>query len=156
MVKAVNPSSTVIIKRHGNRRLYNTEASGYVTLQDLAALIRAGREVQVIDSKTKADVTKAVLVQIILEEEKEQKSLLPLSFLFQLLRSQEEAVHDFFRNYLTISFDAYLKTKAEFDRRFRGWLETGVSAPSMWDKLIPGADTVKDLLLPPKKDRAEK
>jgi polyhydroxyalkanoate synthesis repressor PhaR len=127
-----------------------------VTLQEIAALIRAGHEVQVIDSKTKADVTKAILVQIILEEEKDQKSVLPLSFLFQLLRSQEEAAHDFFRNYLSISFEAYIKTKSEFDRRFRGWLEMGASAPAMWEKLVPSAETMKEFLLPSKKDRNEK
>ncbi|MBI1765220.1 MAG: polyhydroxyalkanoate synthesis repressor PhaR [Acidobacteria bacterium] len=142
----------VIIKRYGNRRLYNTETKTYVTYQDLLQIIRAGNEIQVLDSTSKADVTKAVLIQAILEEEKNDKNLLPLPFLFQLIRSQEGAAQDFFRNYLTSSFEAYLKTKEEFDKRFRGLLEMTATAPQMWEKLIPGADAMKDLWGLNKKD----
>src|SRR6266542_3133715 len=112
----------ILIKRYGNRRLYNTETSEYVNYQDLIKLIRGGHDIQVIDSRSKADVTKAVLMQVILEEEKTQ-NVLPVSFLFQVIRSRESAVQDFFTNYLSSSFEAYLKTKEEFDRRFRGLLQ---------------------------------
>src|SRR5438128_3007890 len=84
----------ILIKRYGNRRLYNTETSAYLNYQDLVKLIREGHDIQVIDSRTKADVTKPVLMQVILEEEKTQ-SVLPVSFLFQLIRSRESAVQDF-------------------------------------------------------------
>ncbi|MBL8169136.1 MAG: polyhydroxyalkanoate synthesis repressor PhaR [Acidobacteria bacterium] len=134
----------VIIKRYGNRRLYNTETKSYVTYQDLLQIIRKGVDIQVVDSATKADVTKAVLIQAILEEEKNDKNLLPLPFLFQLIRSQEGAAQDFFRNYLSSSFEAYLKTKEEFDKRFRGLLEMTANAPQMWEKFIPGADAMKE------------
>ena len=133
----------ILIKRYGNRRLYNTETSGYLNYQELVKLIRDGHDVQVIDSRTKADVTKAVLMQVILEEEKTQ-SVLPVSFLFQVIRSRESAVQDFFKNYLSSSFEAYLKTKEEFDRRFRGFLQMGSTAPEFWEKLVPGADAVKE------------
>lgn len=136
-------SNRILIKRYGNRRLYNTETSGYVNYQDLIKLIRDGHDVQVIDSRTKADVTKAVLMQVILEEEKNQ-SVLPVSFLFQLIRSQETAVQDFFKNYLSSSFEAYLKTREEFDRRFRGFLQMGSTSPQLWEKLVPGAEAVKE------------
>ena len=135
----------VVIKRYGNRRLYNTETKGYVTYQDIIAIVRNGYDVRVIDSASDEDVTKAVLIQAILEEEKNQKHLLPLPFLFQLLRSEEGAAKDFFSNYLASSFDAYLKTKEEFDRRFRGFLEMSANAPQMWEKFIPGAEAMKDL-----------
>lgn len=135
----------VIIKRYGNRRLYNTETKSYVTYADLLGIIRAGIDIQVIDSTTKADVTKSVLIQVILEEEKNQKNLLPLPFLFQLLRSQETAAQDFFTNYLSSSFEAYLKTKEEFDKRFRGLLEMTAQAPQMWEKLLPGADVMREI-----------
>ncbi|MGH9840527.1 MAG: polyhydroxyalkanoate synthesis repressor PhaR [Blastocatellia bacterium] len=144
MSKKSDSTDRVIIKRYGNRRLYNTETKSYVTYQDLLGIIRAGHDIQVIDSTTKADVTKAVLIQVILEEEKNQKHLLPLPFLFQLLRSQESAAQDFFTNYLSSSFEAYLKTKEEFDKRFRGMLEMTANAPQLWEKLIPGADAVKE------------
>ncbi|MFN0085541.1 MAG: polyhydroxyalkanoate synthesis repressor PhaR [Blastocatellia bacterium] len=142
----------VIIKRYGNRRLYNTETKSYVTYADLLGIIRAGIDIQVIDSTTKADVTKSVLIQVILEEEKNQKNLLPLPFLFQLLRSRETAAQDFFTNYLSSSFEAYLKTKEEFDKRFRGLLEMTASAPQVWEQFIPGADAMKEFWGLKKKD----
>src|SRR6266404_1432503 len=136
-------SDRILIKRYGNRRLYNTETSEYVNYQDLVKLIRDGHDVQVIDSRTKADVTKAVLMQVILEEEKTQ-SVLPVSFLFQLIRSRESAVQDFFKNYLSSSFEAYLNTKEEFDRRFRGFLQMSSTAPGLWEKFVPGAEAVNE------------
>ncbi len=138
-------SDTLIIKRYGNRRLYNTETGSYVNYQDLVKLIRDGHDIQVIDSTTKADVTKSVLMQIILEEEKSDKNLLPTTFLYQVLRSREEAAQDFFKHYLAASFAAYMKTKEEFDRRFRSLLDMGSSAPNLLEKFIPGAETVKEL-----------
>ena len=136
---------TLIIKRYGNRRLYNTETGSYVNYQDLVKLIRDGQDIQVIDSTTKADVTKSVLMQIILEEEKQDKNLLPTTFLYQVLRSREEAAQDFFKNYLATSFAAYMKTKEEFDRRFRSLLDMGSSAPQLFEKWIPGAEAMKEL-----------
>ena len=156
MAKKKVDNDRVIIKRYGNRRLYNTETSSYVNYQDLTKLIRDGHDIQVIDSKTKADVTKSVLMQVILEEEKNQKSLLPLPFLFQLIRSREEAAQDFFKNYLASSFEAYLKTKEEFDRRFRGLLEMSASAPQLWEKFIPGAEAMKEFWSGGKKEDEEK
>lgn len=146
----------LIIKRYGNRRLYNTATKSYVNYQELLDIIRGGRDIQVIDSSTKADVTKAVLVQLILEEEKNAKSILPLPFLFQLIRSREGQVQEFFSNYLATSFEAYLKTKEEFDRRFKGFLEMSASAPQMWEKFIPGADVMRDFLFAGKKDEGKK
>jgi polyhydroxyalkanoate synthesis repressor PhaR len=69
MAKKKAHTDRVIIKRYGNRRLYNTETSSYVNYQDLVKLIRDGHDIKVIDSRTKADVTKSVLMQVILEEE---------------------------------------------------------------------------------------
>jgi polyhydroxyalkanoate synthesis repressor PhaR len=156
MAKKKEKADRVIIKRYGNRRLYNTETSSYVNYQDLIKLIRDGHDIQVIDSRSKQDVTKAVLMQVILEEEKNQKNLLPVPFLFQLIRSQEEAAHDFFKNYLASSFDAYLKTREEFQKRFRGLLEMSASAPQFWERFIPGAEAMKDFLARSKKDEEEK
>lgn len=145
-------SGELVIKRYGNRRLYNTETRGYVNYHQLAELVRAGRDVKVIDSTSREDVTKAVLIQVILEEEKNKKTILPTEFLFQLLRSREESVQDFFKNHLAASFNAYLKTKEEFDNRFRTILEMAVSAPQMWEKLIPGAEVMREVLTGKKKD----
>lgn len=133
-----NLKDRVVIKRYGNRRLYNTETSSYINIQEIVKLIREGRDIQVIDSKTKKDITRLVLLQIILDE---GQSLLPTPFLYQLIRTQEESLHEFFQNYLAASFDSYLKSKQEFDRRFRSWLDLGTNAPQMWENFfsMPGA-----------------
>lgn len=150
--KAVEKNADeLVIKRYGNRRLYNTETRSYVNYEDLTKLVRDGQNVKVIDSTTKEDVTKAVLIQLILEEEKNKKTILPTEFLFQLLRSREESVQDFFKNHLAASFNAYLKTKEEFDNRFRTMLEMASAAPQMWEKLIPGAEVMREILTGKKK-----
>ena len=144
--KKKEPSDRIVVKRYGNRRLYNTETRGYVNYQDLIKLARAGDNFQVIDSKTKEDVTKAVLIQLILEEEKNNHNILPTPFLFQLLRSNEESLQDFFKNHLTTSLAAYMKTKEEFDKRFRNVLEMTIPNAQTWEKLIPGAEMMRELL----------
>jgi polyhydroxyalkanoate synthesis repressor PhaR len=149
-----NPEQ-ILIKRHGNRRLYNTATKTYVNYEDLARLVRDGSDIKVVDSASKEDVTKAVLIQVILEEEKNKKTILPTEFLFQILRSREESVQDFFKNHLAASFNAYLKTKEEFDNRFRTMLEMAVQAPQMWEKLIPGAEVMREVFLGKKKDDEE-
>ena len=150
--KSEEDADKLIIKRYGNRRLYNTETRTYVNYEDLAKLVRDGNDIKVVDSTTKEDVTKAVLIQVILEDEKNNKTVLPTEFLFQLLRSREESVQDFFKNHLSTSFNAYLKTKEEFDNRFRTMLEMATSAPQMWEKLIPGAEVMKEIFTGKKKD----
>jgi polyhydroxyalkanoate synthesis repressor PhaR len=75
----------VIIKKYANRRLYNTATSSYVTLDDLAHMVKEGREFVVNDAKTGEDITRAVLTQIIVEEEQKGQNLLPISFLRQLI-----------------------------------------------------------------------
>jgi len=148
-------SEQIVIKRHGNRRLYNTETKTYVNYHDLAKLVRDGSDIKVIDSTTKEDVTKAVLIQVILEEEKNKKTILPTEFLFQILRSREESVQDFFKNHLAASFNAYLRTREEFDNRFRTMLEMATQAPQMWEKLIPGAEVMREVFLGKKKEEEE-
>jgi polyhydroxyalkanoate synthesis repressor PhaR len=147
---------TLIIKRYGNRRLYNTETQTYVNYEDLTKLVRDGQDIKVVDSTSKEDVTKAVLIQLILEEEKDKKSILPTPFLFQLLRSREDSMQDFFTNHLSASYNAYLKTKEEFDNRFRTMLEMASSAPQMFEKLIPGAEVMREILTGKKDENKER
>ena len=154
--KPTENSGQLVIKRYGNRRLYNTETKSYVSNSDLAQIVRDGSDIQVIDSTTKEDVTKAVLIQMILEEEKNNKTVLPTEFLFQLLRVREGSMQDFIKNHLSASFNAYLKTKEEFDNRFRTMLEMATAAPQMWEKLIPGAEVMREMLTGKKKEDTEK
>jgi polyhydroxyalkanoate synthesis repressor PhaR len=75
----------VVIKKYANRRLYNTRSSTYVTLDDLAAMVREGTEFVVYDAKTNDDLTRQILTQIIFEEESRGEALLPVQFLRQLI-----------------------------------------------------------------------
>jgi polyhydroxyalkanoate synthesis repressor PhaR len=84
-----------IIKRYANRKLYDTQRSKYVTLEEIAEMIKLGEDVQIIDNKNKADLTSATLAQIIFEAEKKQ-SKMPLSMLRNLIQSSGEALGDFF------------------------------------------------------------
>ena len=154
--KTNEDSDVLIIKRYGNRRLYNTETKSYVNYGDLAGIIRDGHDVKVIDSKTKEDVTKAVLIHVILEEEKNDKTVLPTDFLFQVLRARDDSLQDFFKNHLSASFDAYIKTKEEFDNRFRSVLEMAFAAPQTIGKLIPGAEVMREVLTGKKEEEGKR
>lgn len=85
-------SKPKIIKRYQNRKLYDTESSRYVTLDDIATMIKAGEDVKVVDNKTREDLTSVTLTQIIFEEEKRKKSVLPLDALKRLIRSSGESL----------------------------------------------------------------
>lgn len=129
-------SSMVVVKKYGNRRLYDTESSRYITLDDLAGLIRSGRDVRVMDAKTKADLTKSVLLQIITEQEKEQ-DLLPISFLKKVIRHGDATLRESMRRYLSVSLDAFLDAQKDFEQRYRTFAGNLVN-PMMW-MMPPGA-----------------
>jgi polyhydroxyalkanoate synthesis repressor PhaR len=79
------PGQPVVVKKYANRRLYNTESSSYITLDNLAEMVRAGRDFVVYDARTGEDITRSVLTQIIVEEENKGRALLPTTFLRQLI-----------------------------------------------------------------------
>lgn len=84
-----------VVKRYQNRKLYDTTDSCYVTLEDIADMIKQGEDIQVVDNATKEDLTSVTLAQIIFEEEKKQKNVLPLSTLTNIIRSGGEAIRGF-------------------------------------------------------------
>jgi len=102
-------SSEILIKKYGNRRLYDTAGSRYVNLDDLAAHIRAGREVRVVDAKTGQDLTRVILTQIITEDAKGKPTGLPLELLRQLIIASDEVRQEFLMWYLKSAFDTYQK-----------------------------------------------
>ena len=83
--KTGDTSPVVVVKKYANRRLYNTETSSYITLDNLADMVRQGRDFVVYDAKTGEDITRSVLTQIIVEEEGKGRALLPTAFLRQLI-----------------------------------------------------------------------
>jgi polyhydroxyalkanoate synthesis repressor PhaR len=116
----------VIIKRYENRKLYDTSRSAYVTLEDIARLIREGKEVQVLDAKTNEDLTKSTLALIILEEERQKKNPLPLNLMYQLIK-YGEAIQGTFQDYMTTGFEALLAGQLEAQKRMREWVQTGAA-----------------------------
>jgi polyhydroxyalkanoate synthesis repressor PhaR len=94
---------TVVIKKYANRRLYNTATSTYVTLDDLAQMVKKGTDFSVCDAKTGEDITKSVLTQIIFEEESKGQSLLPINFLRQLIRFYGDSLQGLIPGYLEMS-----------------------------------------------------
>ena len=95
----------LLIKRYASRRLYNTESSDYVTLEDIAGFIRAGREVQIIDLKSGDDLTRQYLLQIIAEHESRGENVLPLDVLTDLVRSYTAQAQSVVPEFLSMSFD---------------------------------------------------
>jgi polyhydroxyalkanoate synthesis repressor PhaR len=104
--------SQVLVKKYGNRRLYDTEQSRYITLDELADLIRHGKEddVRVVDAKNGEDLTTATLAQIIVESRGAAR-LLPVPILIQLIRMGDTALAEFLGTYVTWALDVYLQTK---------------------------------------------
>jgi polyhydroxyalkanoate synthesis repressor PhaR len=98
-----------IVKKYGNRRLYDTELSRYITLEELADRIRAGADIEVVDAKTGRDLTQATLTQLILEGPSAR--LLPVPLLRRLLRMQDDALAEFFSKYVTWALDLYLAAR---------------------------------------------
>jgi len=95
----------LLIKRYASRRLYNTETSDYVTLDDIAKFIREGREVQIIDLKSGDDLTRQYLLQIIADHESQGQSVLPITVLTDLVRSYTTEVQSVVPQFLAMSFD---------------------------------------------------
>lgn len=102
----------VKIKKYANRRLYNTATSAYITLDDLAEMIKLGQEFVVHDAKTNDDITRHVLTQIILEKESGSESLLPTAFLRGLIKFYDNKSHDALSNYLDVTMQAFMQNQS--------------------------------------------
>lgn len=127
-----------VIRKYPNRRLYDTAAGRYVNLDDVAALIREGADLQVLDAKTGEDVTRVVLTQIIVEDAKGRPGL-PLELLRQLILATDRAGQDFLMWYLQSAFDAYRKVQESVQTRLSDVRSAALSPLGM----------VRNLLAPP-------
>jgi polyhydroxyalkanoate synthesis repressor PhaR len=103
-------SPPVLIKKYGNRRLYDTGDSRYITLEELASKVRSGHDVRVVDAQNGEDLTQATLAQIILESGTAAR-VLPVALLTQLVRLGDDALGEFFSRYVTNALDLYLQAK---------------------------------------------
>ena len=101
----------VVIKKYANRRLYNTAASQYVTLEHLSDMVREGVDFVVLDAKTGDDITRSVLTQIIFEQESRGQNLLPVQFLRRLIRFYGDQMQGFLPPYLEMSMESFAKAQ---------------------------------------------
>jgi len=120
MKKNQSGSGPVIIKKYANRRLYNTETSSYITLDHLAAMTREGRDFKVIDAKSEDDITHNVLTQIIMEEESRGQTMLPVSFLRQLIALYGDSMQAMVPGYLEASMDSFRRNQEQFKSAVEG------------------------------------
>src|SRR5512142_542112 len=104
----------ILIKKYENRRLYDTTRSRYINLEEIAALVRKGDDVRVVDVKTGEDLTRATLMQIIVDDNKEGSAGLPLELMRQLIVASDQVGRDFLSWYLKSAFDAYGKVQQSF------------------------------------------
>jgi polyhydroxyalkanoate synthesis repressor PhaR len=118
----------VIIKKYGNRRLYDSTNSKYVNLEDIAGFIREGKEVQIVDAKTGRDLTRVTLTQIITEDAKEKPTGLPLELLRQLIVASDEVRQEFMMWYLKSAFDSYQKVQDAVQSRL-GEVQSAILSP---------------------------
>jgi polyhydroxyalkanoate synthesis repressor PhaR len=134
----MNPSSAILIKKYGNRRLYDTAGSRYINLDDIAALIREGKEVKVVDAKSGRDLTRVTLTQIITEDAKQKPTGLPLELLRQLVVASDEVRQEFIMWYLKSAFDTYQKVQDAVQSRL-GEVQSAILSPVDMMKRFLGA-----------------
>jgi len=135
----------LLLKKYTNRRLYDTEKSTYVTLDYVTGIIRQGRPIQVTDAKTGEDVTPAILTQIVLEEARKKKYLLPPPLLYLIIQYGENVLTDFFEKYLEQTIRNYLLVRNMADNQFKKWLEYGEHYAKVNPQEITGLSPMKSL-----------
>lgn len=123
--QARTAADRVVIQKYANRRLYNKATSSYITLENLAKMVREGQDFVVYDAKTGEDITRKVLTQIIFEEESRGQNLLPIQFLRQLIGFYGDRMESFLPSFLEMSLDSFIAQHAKMRETF------GVAPPSM-------------------------
>ena len=134
--------NTIRIKKYPNRRLYNTQTSSYITIKDVANLIKSGNRVEVCDAVNGNDVTALVLTQIIMDKAKNNKELLPVSLLHLVIQFGENFLHDFFDKYLEKTMENYLVYRKSMDDQVNVYLDMGMDFSNLAEKTIKDLDSL--------------
>ena len=129
-------TTTIIIKKYPNRRLYNTKDSNYITAEDVSDLIKEGNRVQVQDVNTGDDITALVLTQIIMNKAKEDNTILPVSLLHLVIQYGESHLHEFFDQYLETTIENYLSYRKQMDDQLKNYMEMGMDFKSFTEKAL--------------------
>ncbi len=128
----------IVIKKYANRRLYDTSGSRYINLEDIAALVRNGKDLQVVDAKTGEDLTRVTLTQIIVEDAKGQPTGLPLELLRQLILASDRVGQEFIMWYLKSAFDAYQNVQSSVRSRISEVQSAALSPLHLVKNLMKG------------------
>jgi len=132
--------TAIIIKKYENRRLYDTSTSQYIKLEEIAALIRNGKEVRVMDAKTGQDLTRGTLTQIIVDDSKGGPTGLPLELLRQLIVASDHAGREFVMWYLNSAFNAYRKVQESLQSGLSGVRSAALSPLEIMKGSLRGED----------------
>lgn len=132
----------IVIKKYANRRLYNTATSTYVTLDDLAEMVKSGADFTVQDAKTNEDITHSVLTQIIFEQEAKGENMLPVNFLRQIIRFYGDSMQHVVPSFLNVSADMLAKEQDEL-RRSMGTSFNKAPFDAMEDQVRQNMDMFK-------------
>ena len=152
-----NKEAGVLVKKYGNRRLYDTDESRYITLEELAGSVRQGKDVRVVDAKSGEDLTTATLAQIIIEGRGAAR-LLPPALLVQLIRMGDSALAEFLGQYVTWALEVYLQTKqgvqamAPFNPFYGVPRAFGMGGPGAWPSTPPAPRQAQAPAAPPAAD----
>jgi len=130
--KAKEPTT---IKKYANRRLYNTGTSTYVTLDDLADMVKNGEDFTVVDAKSGDDITRSVLTQIIFEQENKGPNLLPITFLRQLIRFYGDSIQNLIPTYLDFSIDSLVREQEKLRSQLTNAFGPNAFAPGALDAI---------------------
>jgi polyhydroxyalkanoate synthesis repressor PhaR len=120
--RGTTDDGVITIKKYANRRLYDTQRSSYITLEDLAAMVREGHEFRVLDAKSEEDITRSVLAQIIMEEEQRGQTMLPVNFLRQLITLYGDSMQALVPGYLEASMDSFRTNQQKLRTAIEGAL----------------------------------
>ena len=144
---------SVVIKKYSNRRLYDTRQSAYITLDDLAVMIRDGEKVEVVEAGSGEDVTAYILTQILLEEAKKKKFLLPVELLHLMIRYSNHMMGEYFNSHLGQLIETYAGQRNAFEEQFKTVFKASESFSSMARKSMEDmareAPSPFDLFTPP-------
>ena len=113
-------SDPIVIKKYANRRLYNTDTSSYVTLDDLCEMVKEGADFIVYDAKSGEDLTRQILTQIIFEQESRGQNLLPISFLRNLISFYDNNMKEFVPAFLDTAMQSFLKNQSQLQEYMMG------------------------------------
>jgi polyhydroxyalkanoate synthesis repressor PhaR len=135
---AASPSDVRILKKYPNRRLYDTQTSSYITLADVKAMVMEGIEFEVRDAKTGEDLTRSILLQIILEEEAAGMPMFSARTLAQIIRFYGHAMQGMMGSYLEKNLQTFVEMQSRLGEQARGMYDPKAFTPEMWTQFMSG------------------